>query len=628
MLDLSKVQTTDRKVLAEARAFVEWYNTLFPDGEIPDLAEFQDTADRSTMTMRDAWIARFYNEGINIHPEYGIMKDNFVGPDIAKAARALMKVFPRASKASPGPQKLAEDIRNTQPWFTGTIDEFLKDKATRVTKFSKLKKTMFGDSGTTGRVGKFLQEGKGAGSSGGVTTFGSVISDESMKGMLEGFNKIPDDDLREATWVGSFGSRGTATINIAINREIAMASAQSDQYWDPVNKILVATETGTRKGLPPTRGVDPITEAILDRRWQAAVDAGETRLFPDNIQVKDISTALKTYVYKNITSVDQTLLGKDPVGIIDLRKLVGSWMLKTMGQGGKVDQLLSHEGDAMEEAANISRVGRKRYFTVEGDPSIYQDFLNRTVQRWGKLLGAGSFDDIPAKVGLNATVTFEDTVPYFDFDETDVDSGDAVTENRPQGTPKTEEELKLEAKERESGIVRRTKENIQKGVQADLTAEQTKAQMLKLRAENIQAEEDLPPPPERIETVSDDTKVAAKKGFGRLAKRLERLGGRAGKKVLSVLPGVGAGLQAMDAESRKQELMATGKYTEQQVDDFLRNKIVYGETPAGLYSDLLEGAEAVGDIFSDVPEEDIKKRDLERMESQMRQIGIQAGPEA
>jgi len=74
--------------------------------------------------------------------------------------------------------------------------------------------------------------------------------------------------------------------------------------------------------------------------------------------------------------------------------------------------------------------------------------------------------------------------------------------------------------------------------------------------------------------------------------------------------------------------MATGRYTEQQVDDYLRNKIVYGETPAGLYSDVLEGAEAVKDIFSDVSEEEIKKRDLERMESQMKQIGIQAGPEA
>jgi len=231
-------------------------------------------------------------------------------------------------------------------------------------------------------------------------------------------------------------------------------------------------------------------------------------------------------------------------------------------------------------------------------------------------------------MGLNATVSFDETIPFFDFDETDIDAGNAVDDNRPQGTPKSDRELELEAKERESGIVNRTSGNLASAVQKDLEAEQKKKELLRLRTENIEAEENLPPPPERIATVSDDTKVAAKKGFGRLANRLQRLGGRAGKKVLSVVPGVGAGLQMMDAESKKQELMATGRYTEQQVDDYLRNKIVYGETPAGLYSDVLEGAEAVKDIFSDVSEEEIKKRDLERMESQMKQIGIQAGPEA
>lgn len=626
MLDLSKVTTKDRKILADARAFVEWYNTVFPDGEIPDLAEFQDTADRSTMTMRDAWVARFFNEGINIHPEYGITQEKFVGPEIAKATRELMKVFPRASKASPGPEKLAEDIRNTKPWFGRTIEEFLTDKETRVTKFAKLKKTMFGDSGTTGRVGKFLQEGKGAGSTGGTTTFGAVISDDSMKGMLEGFNNIPDDTLREATWVGSFGSRGTATINIAINREIAMASAQSDQYWDPVNKVLVATETGTRKGLPPTRGVDPITEAILDRRWKAAVDAGETRLFPDNIQVKDISGALKKYVYPNITSIDKTLLGKDPTGIIDLRKLVGSWMLKTMGQGGKVDQLLSHEGDAMEEAANISRVGRKRYFTIEGDPSIYQDFLNRTVQRWGKILGVDSFDSILPKVGLDATVSFPDTIPFFDFDETDVDSGDAVTETRPQGTPKTEEQILREAEEAESNRTVRIQKNLQTVEESRLATAQAKGAALEQETKNIQLEADMPDVPERMPTVSADTSTAVKKGSSRLAKRLLRLGGRAGKKALSILPGAGAVLQSFDMESKKEQLMATGKYTEQQVDDYLRNKLAYGESPAGMYSDILETGEAIGDIFGDATEEELQKRDLERMESQMKEIGIEAGP--
>jgi len=628
MLDTSTIITTDRKFVAEAKAFAEWYNTLFPDGTIPDYAEFHDTVTRETMTMREAWIARFFNEGINIHPEYALVDPKKVGPEIAKAARDLMKVFPRASKSSPGPETLAQGIRDTSPWFTKPVDTFLQEVKGK-TKFTKLKKTMFGDSGFAGRVAKFLSEGKGSGGSGGSTTFGAVISDESMSNMLKGFNDVPNDDLREAMWVGSFGSRGTATINIAINREIAMGSSQSDQYWDPVNKLLVATDTGTRKGLPPTRGVDPITEAILDRRWQAAVDSGQTRLFPDEIQVKDISEGLKKYVYTKITGVDATRLGKPPAGITDLRKLVGSWMLKTMGQGDKVDQLLSHEGDALDEAARISRVGRTRYLTSEGDPKVFQDFLNRTVQRWGRILGVESFDKITSETGLNATVTFENTVPYFDFDETDLDNGeDALSENQPQGRPKTEEELALEIEESKSASTKRIQTNLQDAATAELATEETKAKTLEQRRANVEAEENLPPPPERIAPVSDDTKVAAKKGFGRLANRLQRLGGRAGKKILSVVPGVGAGLQMMDAESKKQELMATGRYTEQQADDYLRNKIVYGETPAGLYSDVLEGAEAVKDIFSDVSEEEIKKRDLERMESQMKQIGIQAGPEA
>jgi len=628
MLDLSKVKTKDRKILEDTKAFVEWYNTVFPDGQLPSYEEFQTRVTRENMNVRDAWIARFYNEGINIQTDMGISMEKFVGPDIANAAKALVKEFPRASRNSPGPEKLALDIKNSKAYFGLSIDEF-RSQTSGVKSLANLKQTMFGKGGTEGKIAKFLNEGRGAGSTGAKTTLGAVISDESMRAMLEGFNDIPDDDVREMLWVGSFGARGEATVNIAINKEIAVAAAQSDQYWDPVNKVLVATDTGTRKGLPPSRKVDPITEEILDRRWQAAVDAGETRLFPDDIaDVKKLSSALQKYVFPKITGVDQTLMGKELVGITDLRKVVGSWMLKTLGQGDKIDQLLSHTEDTLDEAARISRVGRTRYLTIEGDTKVFQDFLNRAVQSWAKLLDVESIDKLPAKMGLNATVSFDETIPFFDFDETDIDAGNAVDDNRPQGTPKSDRELELEAKERESGIVNRTSGNLASAVQKDLEAEQKKKELLRLRTENIEAEENLPPPPERIATVSDDTKVAAKKGFGRLANRLQRLGGRAGKKILSVVPGVGAGLQMMDAESKKQELMATGRYTEQQVDDYLRNKIVYGETPAGLYSDVLEGAEAVKDIFSDVSEEEIKKRDLERMESQMKQIGIQAGPEA
>lgn len=622
MLDLSKVKTTDRKILADAKAFVQWYNTVFPDGQLPSYEEFQARVTRENMNVRDAWIARFYNEGINIQTDMGIAMEKFVGPDIANAARALVKEFPRASRNMPGPQKLAEDIGNSKAYFGLSIDEF-RAQTSGVKSLAKLKNTMFGKGGSEGKIAQFLNEGRGTGSTGAKTTLGAVVSDDSMKAMLEGFNDIPDDDVREMLWVGSFGSRGEATVNIAINREIAVAAAQSDQYWDPVNKILVATETGTRKGLPPTRKVDPITQEILDRRWQAAVDSGQTRLFPDEIaDVRKLSAALKKYVFPKITGVDQTLIGKELTGITDLRKVVGSWMLKTLGQGDKVDQLLSHEGDPLDEAARISRVGRTRYLTVEGDPTVFQDFLNRTVQVWGKLLGAESIDKLPSKMGLNATVSFDETIPFFDFDETDIDAGNAVDDNRPQGTPKSDTELALEAKERESGIINRTSGNLASAVQKDIEAEQNKAELLRLRAQNIETEENLPPPPERIENVSEDTQVAARKGFGRLAKRLERLGGRAGKKVLSVLPGVGTGLELMDYENKKAQLMATNRYTEAQVDSYLTQRRAYGESAPGFVLDVTEGVEAVKDIFSDESPESIEARDLKRMESQMKQLGI------
>lgn len=610
MLDTSTIITTDRKFVAEATAFVEWYNTLFPDGTIPDYAEFHDTVNRETMTMREAWIARFFNEGINIHPEYALVDPDEVGPEIARAARDLMKVFPRASKSSPGPETLAQGIRDTSPWFTKPVDTFLKDVKGKA-KFTKLKKTMFGDSGFAGRVAKFLSEGKGSGGSGGSTTFGAVISDESMSNMLKGFNDVPNDDLREAMWVGSFGSRGTATINIAINRKIAMGSSQSDQYWDPVNKLLVATETGTRKGLPPTRGVDPITESILDRRWQAAVDSGQTRLFPDEIQVKDISEGLKKYVYPKITDIDATRLGKPPAGITDLRKLVGSWMLKTMGQGDKVDQLLSHEGDALDEAARISRVGRMRYLTSEGDPKVFQDFLNRTVQRWGKILGVDSFDQIPAKTGLNATVTFENTVPYFDFDETDLNNGeDALSETQPQGRPKSEEELRLEEEEAKSASTKRISTNLQEAATADLATEETKAKTLEQRKANIEAEANMPEAPEQMPKVSDDTSTKVKTGASSLAKRAKRLGLGVLKTGAQMVPGLGLGL---GAGTISQDVESATPGTEFRTGARSALGLVAEEaTPIGILKPVVEPAvEAVGEAYQTEAEQQGLAEDLE-----------------
>lgn len=588
-VDPKSVLIKDRKITKEILATAETFDMLFPDGAIPDRDSFLEyvRANRDNLTVRESWLAFLWGEGWNLkHGKSGITLPDMAGDQAYSLGQKITTTFAQGNTQGPIPESLRDQVKATKDWLDKPLADYLKANSGK--KFADINNKFVGKNN---KIDKFVTYGPVAFSKGEVK-FSKVLSDESIVNMFKAYSDIPDDDIREALFVGSFGARGEATVNIAVNERIAEAAGQSDMYWDPETQTLYATETGTKKGLPPTRTVDPVTAEILNRRWKEATATGATRLFPDKVTSKALSDALKQYVYPQITEADQIRIGKTPAGILDLRKLMGSWMLATMGQGDLIDQLLSHSGgpigdDVLDKAARISKVGLNHYFTTETEPRIFGDFSNKIVQHVAKLAGFNSFGEF-SKGGMGLNKTFKgNDVPFFDFDETDpaTESAETKVVRAAEQTGKdtetvtremTPEEIEAYSAENVARSQNRSADLNLSTSQKQLEAAKNKQEALGIEKANLATEQEIAnaPAPERIPGVSDEAAGKLQATKSRLAKKraLQAAAALAGT-VPIVGKGAEVGLLGLDIAEREEQ-------ASQEIQEGASPAMAYGKQAA------------------------------------------------
>jgi len=475
-------------------AFDNFVSTMFPDGleNLPDRdVLLKKVQDGLPLTLRETLYARFFNEGLRIPEDNVLLDPELSNPEIVEKAQTLLNHFGVAPENAPIFEKGKGWDAQLKPIVKNNL---LDTDVATVEKDSKIAKGVRTTVQATGKATlrfkelKFapLPENIGVGGK-----FDSILSDDGLKAITRGIASIPDPNVRQAVWVGIFGSRGTATANIALNKRIAAASGQRTQYYDPKTKILYGMETNTRKGLPPTRTLDGLTTALLSNRWDDASQAKEIRIFKD-VTSSDISDALRTYVFTedNFPTTEIDRLGRQPVGITDMRKLIGSWMANRLGNANLADGLLAHTGgDDIDEL--VSTVGRRYYLTIEDDPKKYGEFMERAVQEWMKEVGATDYQDFANKLGFQTA--FEKTgVPQLkNFAEIDSKASEGFVAK--EGDPEVKSTVFVELSEaqkasNEEAAIAHNKEAAQRSA---TTASQLKTEQLKADLENEQLQQDL-----------------------------------------------------------------------------------------------------------------------------------------
>lgn len=126
-------------------------------------------------------------------------------------------------------------------------------------------------------------------------------------------------------------------------------------------------------------------------------------------------------------------------------------------------------------------------------------------------------------------------------------------------------------------------------------------------------------PVEEVEAFafSDESKGKAKNMMGYLRKFAASKTG----KVLGAFPALGTPLSALDLPRRKEVLMSTGEYTEQEVDKYLAQEFAKEEfTIQGMVQGAGLGIQA---LFGEAPTpEEQDQQEIDRMRSQMKALGI------
>lgn len=118
-------------------------------------------------------------------------------------------------------------------------------------------------------------------------------------------------------------------------------------------------------------------------------------------------------------------------------------------------------------------------------------------------------------------------------------------------------------------------------------------------------------------TFSDEAKAKA----GKMMSYLEKFASTKTGKLFGALPIAGTPISSLDLPRRKEVLMSTGEYTEDQVEQYLAQEFAKEEfTPQGIVQGIGAGVQA---LFGDAPTEDEQNQlEIENMRRQMDALGI------
>ena len=509
-------------------------STLFPNGQIPPMAEIQERLSSGNYSVRDGLIARLYKNGVPVDPF--LLKNDET------------KVFAAAlEKAFPNPTKVARNIEG----IAGTITKLASSKIPLDSSFTELEVASrapdFSDDTRTKIVKPIVEDVKSV-IAGDVkrTVTGTrklakgAIPIGVLEGVMKGIGDIPDPIIRDAAVASMLGYRGTDLSGIVTNAEQAEEMYPARPYYDRQSQVMMSPDAelpgGGRKGKGPDRPLGPVMAQIMNRRYDSAVD-GE--LFPD-VTTKKLTAALKKYVYPNIDKDTLKLLKKTPSGYTDMRRIVASAIANQLGNPQAAAEIISHKGDPSEK---IDRVMTGFYTDVENVDSLE---ARRTALIGFEKLMADATGQVDAKglgtyLRLNLDPEFNATYPEFK-----IKAGSEVA-SAIQVTPATPEQVEAGSDLSAARMQQSAEEARLSAEQSGLKADQTAIERGKIAPEVAKAQAAVASAKkEQAAQAASDEAEDLKKG---LMNKYARPMTKAGAKVLKVVaPPIGVAASMIAAK--------------------------------------------------------------------------------
>lgn len=463
----------------EIKAFQTIRDTLFPDGNIPTRDEVEAKINSGKFTVRDAYLAKMYTQGMDTAP----LVEQF--PDTKEFASKFKKAFSQKRlEAAAQPKGFANNLlkaleKTTLEDSYDDVSQLLKDRGPLNTAIDKVKKGKFptGIKGTQ-KLGKEL--GK--------------YTPQLIQAIGQGISQIPDDNIRAAVVAQLFGSRQVDIFEMRTTKELAERGVQKRPFFDPNTGEQVNPERGSRKQAGPTKVMPPVTAELMRQMHSKAGVTGE--MFP-NLTNKKIDDALKKYVFKAIPKDVLDRLDKAPSTFTDLRRITAAFVLNQLGDAQSASEIISHKGNLDDK---IDKVMLK-FYADKDDTNV----LKRTQglilfeKELAKGLGVTSAKQLGTKLKLGLPPTFDADYPEVDlkFD----DQGKAIVETKTATKEQIERSDKIKAAqdfETEQDTFLRGEQKREKGITlAESNEERLKrlAELKKQRTETQEAPKEVKPTP-------------------------------------------------------------------------------------------------------------------------------------
>ena len=421
------------------------FDTLFPDGKIPSFKDIQEKVNAGTLTYREAMIAKLYSNGSQAidaltKPEGAAFKSvEKTNPKVIEKAESFYSVF----GAAKNPQLMSgmrSDITKFSNKFENALDTPFTEIQQAVASGSKGLKPLQGDVSVFDKVFTSVKAGKSVEGMqvGGTRIFNSIPDEQALKELLSGIKKIPDDELRQATYLALIGYRGTALQGMSASLEAATEGEDIFPYFDTETEQIVKPDVKKpgKKPLPPTSKPGPVAVDVLKFRMANASEFGE--LFP-NITRDNIAAALNEHVYPSLSENTVKKLGRRPSGYTDMRRFFASAVANLLGDVKQASVLIGHTAGAESLEGEIDKVLTNHYARLTQANANAQDVRHKTLFAYesilARLLGKNTSNDLAQFLGL----PFEEGVTATYADDIDLLTGDATTSVRTDKQPETPE---------------------------------------------------------------------------------------------------------------------------------------------------------------------------------------------
>lgn len=395
--------TMTRSETLGVQRFLELQQTLFPDGEIPDVGDVRKRIVDGTATFADAFVAKMYDLGVG--------KNDLLEqlPETQEFAKKFHKAFSiKTTEKAMNMVSYADQVRGINKFYDFDQNFFEANQLINEGRSNLSSNVISKTISPLLRSIENLRLNKLASAKakpGSRKLFAGDIPPEVLQTVVKQIDVIRQaegDVAADVVLASLLGLRGTDLTETRTTVELATRMKPQRPVYDVETGTIVNTveEGEPGKGLKQIgddRPLGPLLTRVYNERYAAAGLTGE--IFPD-MSTSKINRLINKYIYPALPSKTKKAAKKQQLDYTDMRRITAAAIANGMGNIEAADAIISHKGSDKELDAKILRA---YYIDVEDVDKLAKRgvIFSMFEKMMADSLGATTGGEFAAALGYN-----------------------------------------------------------------------------------------------------------------------------------------------------------------------------------------------------------------------------------